>query len=172
MIAGEVRYGRFGLGVDVTVLDADFGFSLRTPPFLAGLADTDNGQVTVIASYRAVETDQQYLDVGVGARYWSIHSTLTLGRVSTESTVKWADALVSVRYHFDLPANFGLTFYGDLGGIGSKLTYQVMGTVDYAPTNWLVLRAGYRDLFFDYRSPTLNRNATLYGPIIAATFRF
>jgi opacity protein-like surface antigen len=172
MIAGEVHYGRFGLGIDLTLIDANFGFSQRTPPALSGNADTDNGQVTIITSYRAVETEQQQIDIGVGARIWSVHSTLTLGRLSTESTTKWADALVALSYHIDLPANFGLTFYGDIGGIGSKLTYQLMGTVDYAPTNWLTLRAGYRDLFFDYRSSTLTRSATLHGPIIAATFRF
>lgn len=172
MIAGEVRYGRFGLGIDFTALDANFGFSLRTPPSLSGNADTDNGQVTIITSYRAMDTDQQNLDIGVGARVWSVHSTLTLGSLSTESTTKWADALVAVRYHVDLPANFGLTFYGDLGGLGSKLTYQIIGTVDYAPKDWLTLRAGYRDLFFDYRSSPLTRSATLHGPIIAATLRF
>jgi hypothetical protein len=172
MIAGEVRYGRFGLGIDFTAIDANFGFSLRTPPFLAGNADTDNYQTTVVASYRVMQTDQQSLDLGFGGRIWSVHSTLTSGRLSTESTTKWADALVAVRHHIDLLADFGLTFYGDFGGIGSKLTYQLVGTVDYAPATWLTLRAGYRDLFFDYRSSDLTRSATLHGPVIAATFRF
>jgi hypothetical protein len=172
MIAGEVRYGKFGLGINLTLLDANFGFSQRTPPFLSGNADTDTGQVTIITSYRAVDANQHHLDIGVGARIWSVHSTLTLGRLWTESTTKWADALVALRYHIDLPGNFGLTFYGDLGGIGSKLTYQLLGTVDYAPTKGLTLRAGYRHLFSDYRSSTLTRNATLHGPIIAATFGF
>jgi len=174
MIAGEVRYGRFGLGIDFNALDANFGFSLRTPPFLAGNADTDNFQTTVIASYRVVQADQQHVDIGVGARIWSVHSTLTLGRLSSESKTRWTDPLLAVRYHLNLPENFGLTLYGDIGGvhIGSALTYEIAATVDFALTNWMVQRAGYRYAFFDYRSSNLNRSATLNGPIIGTTFRF
>jgi hypothetical protein len=121
-----------------------------------------------------VQTDQQHVDIGVGARIWSVHSTLTLGRLSSESRTRWTDPLLAVRYHLNLPANFGLTLYGDIGGlnIGSKLTYEIAATVDFTLTKWMVLRAGYRYAFFDYRSSNLTRSATLNGPIIGTTFRF
>jgi len=54
----------------------------------------------------------------------------------------------------------------------SDLTWQVVGTLDYHPWSWLVLRAGYRHLGVDYDHRGFVFDADISGPIIGASFRF
>jgi hypothetical protein len=84
--------------------------------------------------------------------------------------------LVGGRYHRELGNGFGLTAYGDLGGfgVGAHVDWQVIGTVDYAPSSSLSLHLGYRSLNFNYQGSASNLgfNVHMPGPILAGTFRF
>src|SRR5438477_5390 len=64
--------------------------------------------------------------------------------------------------------------YGDVGGfgIGAHIDWQVIGTVDYAYKSWIDLHAGFRSLNFNYGAPRAGFDVNMYGPILAATFRF
>lgn len=173
MGAGEVRYGRIGLNIDFFALSANFGTALRTPPFLAGQTKVTDIQSSVVLSYRVIKDDDQVLDLGVGARGWSIDTKLKFVPATLKNHSAFVDPLIAFRYHHALPARFGVTIIGQLGGgTNARLSYQVVGTLDYEASKWLILHGGYRHSYFDYRGTPIQFNATLSGPLIAATFRF
>ncbi|MBN8874229.1 MAG: hypothetical protein J0H67_15445 [Rhodospirillales bacterium] len=179
MGAGEARNGRFGVLIDFMALSVKSDVSTNGPLYSGGNVRMTQITGTVMGMYRAVETNNQFLDVGAGVRPWSVSTKFTLNAgllpgVSTSQSVSWADPLIAARYHADISKTLGLTVYGDVGGFGagSELTWQVLGTVDYRWNDWLVTRLGYRHLHIDYQASVLRLNIGLSGPILAATFRF
>jgi len=97
-----------------------------------------------------------------------------LPAASVSRTAGWGDPLLAGRYHRELGNGFGLMAYGDLGGfgIGAHSDWQLIGTLDYAPTPWLTLRTGYRSLNFNYQSndSNLGFNVHMRGPSSRALF--
>lgn len=174
MGVGEVRYGRFGLAMDIIALSANFGTHLTTPPFLAGEAKVSEVQTSAIGYYRILKTPEQSADLGLGLRAWVLTNTLTFGPASLGNRTHILNPILSGRYHHALPANFGVTLYGDIGGGvgGAKLVYQAVALLDYKMTDWLTFHAGYRYSYFDYRGRTIQFNAGMQGPLLGATFRF
>ena len=67
-----------------------------------------------------------------------------------------------------------MTAVGDIGGfgVGSDLTWQAIGTLDYAVNDRLELRAGYRALSVDYEDGKFLYDVLMQGPILGATYRF
>ena len=57
-------------------------------------------------------------------------------------------------------------------GVGSRATWQLLGTVNYRLADQLTLSAGYRKLSVDYRSGGTRFDMRLGGPIIGATLEF
>jgi hypothetical protein len=90
----------------------------------------------------------------------------------TRGTSWVVDPLIGARC--DLPSRFGATAYGAVGGfgVGAHIDWELLGTIDYAANSWIDLHAGFRSLNFDYSFPSASNSVHLYGPIIAATFRF
>ncbi len=86
----------------------------------------------------------------------------------------WADPLLAVRYHRELGNGFSATGYADVGGFGAgaNVDWQLVATIDYAWKPGLDLHGGFRSLNFDYGAPRADFNVHMYGPILAATFRF
>jgi hypothetical protein len=179
MGSAELRNGDYGILFDY--LHAPVRTGLNTPNILfggAGVGGTiDTGSAMFL--YRAFARPNQYLDLGAGARVWGFNTTLSLNQgllrpVSITGGGAWADPMLSMRYHYDFGNGFGATAYGDVGGFGvaANVDWQVIGTIDYAYRSWIDLRAGFRSLNFDYSLPRAGFDMHMYGPIIAATFRF
>lgn len=175
----EFRNGDYGILLDY--LHAPVRAGLNTPNILfggAGVGGTiDTGSAMFF--YRAFARPNQYLDLGAGARVWGFNTALSLNEgllrpVSITGGGAWADPLLSMRYHYDFGNGFGATAYGDVGGfgLGANVDWQVIGTVDYAYRSWIDLQAGFRSLNFNYSLPRAGLDMHMYGPIIAATFRF
>jgi hypothetical protein len=102
---------------------------------------------TAMALYRALEQPTQYADLGVGFRAWAFPANLTLNPrslpgASVTRQASWGDPLIGGRYHYDFSNGFGLTAYGDVGGfgVGAHSDWQLLGTIDYAPSTWLNLQ--------------------------------
>ena len=173
----EARNGRFGLSADLMVI------SIRTPittpgPLFSGVtAQSSQLLSTELGMYRVLEQKDQWLDLGVGVRTIAVWTKLTfnpgiLPGFSQSTSVAWPNPLFAARYHVDLPAKFGLTAYGDVGGVGTNRTWQVLGTVDYRFSDNVTFQAGYRHLHLDWSGSTLQVNLALSGPFLGATFRF
>jgi hypothetical protein len=178
MGAGEVRYDRFGLSADIIAVSLKSNVSTPGPAFSGGTATVTELLSTIMPTYRVLDLPNQSLDVGIGVRviaYWTklTFNTGLLPGFSRSPSLSWADPLLGLRYHIDLPNRFGLTAYGDAGAVsGDNLTWQVMGTIDYRYNEWLTFRGGYRHLHINYDGDVLHTSTALSGPIFGATMRF
>jgi kumamolisin len=59
-----------------------------------------------------------------------------------------------------------------IASVNPGTDWELLGTIDYAANSWIDLHAGFRSLNFNYSFPRAGNTLNLYGPIIAATFRF
>jgi hypothetical protein len=71
-------------------------------------------------------------------------------------------------------SGFSATACGDIGGfgIGAHIDRQVAGTIDYAINSWVDPHHGLRSLNFSYGARRADIQMNLFGPVLAATFRF
>jgi hypothetical protein len=181
MAAAEIRQGPIGLLGDILHVPVTANITTRDVFFQGGKAALTANTGTAMLLYRVLDQPTQFADLGGGMRAWGFSANLTLnpgslaGR-SLDRRAGWGDPLLGGRYHYDFGNGFGLTAYGDLGGfgVGAHVDWQLIGTVDYAPTPWLNLRLGYRSLNFNYdgSDSNLGFNVHMKGPILAGTFRF
>lgn len=187
MGAGEIRRGRIGLAFDVEYADlsAD-GTARRT---LVPGADPTSAKVdttmllaTGAVAYRFLEKDRTWVDVYGGLRAFDIDGDFTVRVPATNTrerrsgSVNWVDGLVGLRGHAPLSERFSVTGFADAGGFGigssSDLTWQVQGTVDYAFTDRVIGRLGYRYMSIDYDNSDLTMDVDMYGPLIGVTWTF
>lgn len=175
----ELRHGRFGLLGDLLYLGLEQDIETRNVAFLGGRARVNSTIGNILGLYRVVDLPGQSVDIGAGVRIWNSDTKLSLNSgllpgVIKKSSVSWADPLLAARYHRTLSERFGLTVYGDIGGfdLGSILTWQVSGMVDYRATESITLSAGWRYLTFNKKQDDFRLDLGFNGPFIAATFRF
>jgi hypothetical protein len=181
LVAAEIRQGPMGLLGDVLHMPVSANITTRNIDFSGGTAKLTANTGTAILVYRVLDTPSQFGDLGGGMRAWGFSANLTLNGAAQPTTsasrsAGWGDPLLAGRYHYEFGNGFGLTAYGDLGGfgVGAHSDWQLIGTVDYAPTPWLNLRLGYRSLNFNYQGSGSNLGFDVHmkGPILAGTFRF
>jgi hypothetical protein len=178
MGSAEVRYDRFGLLTDIMGVSLKSGVATKGVAFSSANATVTELLATILPSYRVLDFGNQSLDLGVGVRvvaYWTklTFDTGLLPGFSRSPSLSWATPIFGLRYHYQFPSKFGLTFYGDAGAVnGDNVTWQLVGSVDYRYNDWITLRGGYRHLHIDYDSDVLHTSTALSGPIIGATMRF
>ena len=181
MGAFEVRQGPLGFLGDVLHVPVSTNITTRNVLFQGGNAALKANMGTGLVLYRLLDQPNQFADAGIGFRAWSFSTDLSLnpGLLAAQSVNRsagWGDPLIGGRYHYDFGNGFGLTAYGDVGGVGvgAHADWQVIGTVDYALNSWINLRLGYRSLNFNYQASDSNLgfNVHMKGPILAATLSF
>jgi hypothetical protein len=179
MGAAEFRNGPVGIALDYLHAPVRTGIQTRNILFGSGTNGTtaDVGNMTFL--YRAIADPDQFLDVGAGVRVWGFNSSISLSQallpaVNISRGGAWADPLIAARYHRELGDGFSATLYGDVGGFGAgaDLDWEVIATVDYAFRPGIDLHAGFRSLNFNQTIPRAGVDVNMYGPLIAATFRF
>jgi hypothetical protein len=175
----EFRSGQFGLLTDYVHAPLKSGVGTSGVLFTGGQSGLTLDTGTAMFMYRAIVQPSQYLDVGLGVRAWGVDGDISLNRrflppVSLTRGGSWADPLIAIRYHRELGNGFSATAYGDVGGFGAgaDVDWQLVGTIDYAWKPGIDLHAGFRSLNFDIGAPRADFNLHMYGPIVAATFRF
>jgi opacity protein-like surface antigen len=183
----EVRNGRFGLVFDLAYADLGTDGEARGALIPGGnpasaSVDTTLLMATAVAAYRFAETSAGWLDVYGGLRFTDLSADVSvnipgIGLAATRSaSADWADAIVGLRGHRPINDRWSVTGLGDIGGFGigssSRLTWQVQGMVDYAFTDSVIGRLGYRYMNIDYRGSRLAIDAEIHGPIIGVTWTF
>jgi hypothetical protein len=177
--AFEVRNGRFGLLSDLMAISLKS--DLKTRDVLSSGATVRVTEVlaTVMPTYRVVDGTEQALDLGIGARVVAFWTKLDFAAgqapgFSRDTALGWAVPIAGVRYKSDIAGPWGVTLYGDVGGVraGGNFTWQAMGLIDYQYNRWLVLHGGYRHLQIDYRGKVIHSDTALSGPLVGATIRF
>lgn len=180
MLSGEARQDRIGLMVDLLYVDLE---SSTPTPFGAlwaeGTVDTKAFLGTAALAYRVFRNRPGWVDVYAGARVLDFTGEVTLeaglaAERSADLSKTLVDPVVGVRAHLDLVDGLSVTGAFDAGGfgVGTDLTWQVLGTVDYAFNDWLTLRVGFRHLSIDYSSGDTSLDLDLSGPIVGTSFRF
>ncbi|MBX9700152.1 MAG: hypothetical protein K2X74_11995, partial [Acetobacteraceae bacterium] len=134
---------------------------------------------TILGMVRVVETPGQHFEIGAGTRIWGLSTKLSLNPGLAAGAIQktnfsWADPLIAARYTARLSPQFGVTVYGDVGGFGagSRLTWQAMGSLDYALSGSTTLRGGWRYLSVDKTRGAYGVDLGFNGPFLAASFRF
>jgi len=179
MLAGEVRYGRFGFVSDLIFLGLeDDGARSRGPVTVAAEVDLDTVIWSFAGSYRVIQDGPATLDLLAGGRLWNVDATGTLtGPLATRQrsgSQTWVDPIIGIAGRLELGGGFALQAEGDVGGFGvsSDLDWQVLGTIQYQLEDWITLEAGYRYLAVDFEDDGFVFDVALSGPIVGASLRF
>jgi hypothetical protein len=136
--------------------------------------------ITLAGGYNYIDTEKGRLDIIAGTRYFYLEQTLGLkvdvgpvkifDRSLTVSDYLW-DAIVGVKGHVNLDANWYLPYYFDIGAGGSDLTLQAMAGVGYK-FDWGDVLLTYRHLHYDFKSDFPQANMYVNGPLLGAVFSF
>jgi hypothetical protein len=114
------------------------------------------------------------LDGFGGLRYTSMDVDLDFpGPVlDTDQRKDWVDPYLGARWDWMFAEKWMTKLRGDIGGfgIGSDLTYNLVGLVDFKPWQHVSLFGGYRVLYQDYStgsgSSEFAYDATMHGPVL------
>lgn len=140
-----------------------------------GSIDIDYNQILaeVAAFYRLIEAGL-VIDGFGGLRYSSMDVELDFpGPLpDVDQRKDWIDPYVGLRWNWNFAEKWGALLRGDVGGfgIGSDLTWNVVGLIDFKPWKHVSLFGGYRALYQDYSTGSGNKkfafDATMQGPIL------
>jgi opacity protein-like surface antigen len=184
---GEIRRDRVGLVFDIAYADLGQDGSARgtivpgADPAIASV-DTTLLMATGVVAYRFFDESGGWADVYGGIRAFDVDVDLDLRvpalgfAASPSASANWVDVLVGLRGHAPLGGRFSLTGLADVGGFGigsmSDLTWQAQATLDYAFTERVSGRLGYRYMSIDYDDADLGLDIDLFGPLIGVTWTF
>ncbi|KRE07123.1 hypothetical protein ASE63_23030 [Bosea sp. Root381] len=180
MASAEMRIDRWSFLIDGQFSQVTTGGKLPGPFFSALKLRSQTTTVQGSVFYRAYEDTTVSVDLGGGIRFWNLNNKLEVLpglanlRIDHRESEIWADPIIGARLGVKLGGPWSLTVAGDVGGfgVGSHLTWQALGSVNYAWSEKLTLKAGYRALHVDYRNSGFSYDVTQHGPAIAATYRF
>lgn len=174
----EMRKGRFGLLSDFMYVKLSTSAPLRG--VVSSGADFEIRQLMLgfYGAYRILENDRTTVDLVAGTRYLWVKESLTLlpgsagGPFAGTASRAWWDGVGGVRANHALSDRFFLSFYGDIGGGGSDLTWQLFGAMGYKVCPNASLLAGYRYLSYDYEDGGFIYDIDTKGPIIGMSIAF
>lgn len=176
----ELRIGRWSFMTDGMFSQVSPGARLPGPYFSSAKLRAQSLTVQATALYRLYSDPMIDIDAGAGVRYWNLDNRLRIApgslnlALTRSESEHWFDPVVAARLLARLGGPWSLSVYGDIGSfdVGSRLTWQALGTVNYdLSRNWS-LRVGYRALHVDYREGRYLYDMTMHGPILGATYRF
>lgn len=129
--------------------------------------------------YRVFENPDTgaFVDVLGGVRVWHISTDLTFSPGILPGTVaqgsrNWVDGIGGLRGKAPLSKKVFITGKFDLGGGGSKFTYQLFGGVGYNINKRIALILGYRDLDVNYDKNSFLYDMSQRGPLVGVGFKF
>lgn len=180
MASAEMQIERWSFLVDAQFSQVTTGGNLPGPFFSALKLRSQTTTLQGSVFHRVYEDTVFALDVGGGVRFWNLDTKLEILpglaklRIDHSQSQMWADPIIDARLGVTLGGPWSLTVAGDIGGFvaGSRLTWQGLGSVNYAWNENLTLKAGYRALHVDYRNGGFSYDVTQHGPAVAATYRF
>lgn len=192
MIAGEARYGNWGIMADV--VSATLQKSGTTPvtpqsgqPFkLAYKPTLQETILTGAATYNFLNNQNATVDGLVGVRWIGLTATLNLAAdgtnysISDSKTMSTADPIVGFKGRYRIAnSTWYVPFYADIGGGGgtTNMTWQAMAGIGKTIEKWVDVALVYRGLYYDMSSSKtggqgLLQKTTFQGPQLSATFRF
>jgi hypothetical protein len=174
MGAAEVRHDRLVFLGDLMFvhLGGDQGIGIRDPDFLRAELDSRTTAVTLVGGYRVADEGPVKVDLLAGGRLNRFNTTLQLEGPNREAEgqVKqtWFDPVIAARVGAPLGGKWSASLYGDVGGfgIGSDITWQAIGTVNYDVNHKLRLGVGWRTFKIHYDRGDFLYDVAQNGPVI------
>lgn len=174
MGAAEARKDRLVILGDLMFvhMEAKEGIGIRDPDFLDAELDSRTASITLLGGYRVANEESVKVDLLAGARLNHSKTSLQLdGPVrSASGSVKqtWLDPVIATRVLAPLGGKWGMTLYGDVGGVlfGSDFSWQGLATVNYQLNRKMTLGAGWRYFKVNYDEGDFLYNVGQNGPLI------
>ena len=115
-----------------------------------------------------------------GLRYMSMRGDLGLpGPLpDVDQRKDWVDPFIGVRWNWRFADRWGLRLRSDVGGfsIGSRLTWNGMGLIEFQPWKHVAFGGGYRVLYQDYDTGSgqnrFSYDATMSGPMLGLDIKW
>jgi hypothetical protein len=175
----EARKNRFVILTDLQYSNLGTERPTPGPLFSNATADFKTFILDPEVGYRIFDDPDKGAFFGVvgGVRYWHLRTDLTfnsglLSAVSASRSRGWVDAVGGVRGSTHLTKRLFISGKADLGGGGSKFTYQLFGGAGLQVSKRLALIGGYRDLKVDYDRDGFLFDTSLRGLIFGLGIKF
>jgi opacity protein-like surface antigen len=154
-IAGPFA-GPAKLGVEMLLATASLGYVLQEQP---GALVQGYGGLRVVD----IETDIRLAGGGPLG-----------GTFDARMDDTWIDPLIGLRGRVTLTDKVSLGGFASIGGfgVGSDLSFDIFGGVEYAFSKRFSANAGFRYLSFDYDGGDADLDLEMYGPVVGVTLRF
>ena len=192
MIAGEARYGSWGIAADLVSSTLQKNGTAPVTPapgynFKVAYKPTlQQTMLTGAATYSLVNNQDANVDGLIGVRWISMTATLNLAldginySLSDSKTVSTVDPIAGFKGRYRIAGStWYIPFYADIGSGGgtTNLTWQAVAGVGKTIEKWVDVSLVYRSLYYDMNSSKTNgagllQKTTFQGPQLSATFKF
>jgi hypothetical protein len=121
---------------------------------------------------------KHFFDLKFGLRGLSMDTDVQVGPLKADQKKEWVDPIIGLRWGWGFAERWTLKMTGDIGGfgVGSDLTWQGAGIIDWQPFKYVSFIGGYRAIYVDYESGSGSNlfkfDATMHGPLIGVNFRW
>ena len=175
----EARKGRFISLTDLEYISISDEKATAGPLFSDVKADIKTFIFIPQIGYRVYHKPEKGTSVHVvgGAMIWRISTDLTLAPgilPGTQIKVRetWVDATGGLRVSTNLSKKLFVNGKFDVGGGGSKFTYQLFGGGGYSITKKFSLLFGYRVIDVNYDKNNFVYDMNQRGPVVGIGFNF
>ena len=138
-----------------------------------GPVDIDFTQILFeLAGFYRITEGAHTIDGLGGLRYSSMDVDLDLPGPNVDQGKDWVDPYLGLRWRWKFAEKWGTDLRGDIGGfgIGSDITWNLVGMVNFKPWKHVGLFGGYRALYQDYSTGSGDNkfkfDATMHGPVL------
>ena len=138
-----------------------------------GPVDIDFTQILFeLAGFYRITEGAHTIDGLGGLRYSSMDVDLDSPGPDVDQGKDWVDPYLGLRWQWKFAEKWVNDLRGDIGGfgIGSDITWNLVGMVNFKPWKHVSLFGGYRALYQDYSTGSGNNkfkfDATMHGPVL------
>ena len=172
-LAGDARWGRFGLLADYSFAELSDGESI---PGASVDYNLEFSIASLGAYYRVDNNPEMDVDIYAGGRWWDAETRLdvTAGPASArrKNDQSWTDYVVGARVHYQPGDRWYFKGLGDYGAGDSDSTWQLYGAGGYVFNQTVSAELGYRILDVDYEEDGFLYDATHEGILAGLNFKF
>jgi hypothetical protein len=172
-----VHKSNWGLLLDVDYLNLGNDFTNAQ-----GIGLNVDFEVTLaeFAGLYRVKNGAHNFDALFGLRSYNMNPEVALlhGPTVVDVTQDWLDPFIGGRWIWTFTQGWSLIARGDIGGfgVGSDLSWQASGLIEWQPFHYVSFLAGYRALNIDYEDGSGNDffkfDATVHGPLLGVNFKW
>ena len=143
-------------------------------PLMLNLSQT-NLILSPRIGYAVMERPNGSLILTAALRYWSmdaeVTSSLPMSEFRMKGWTKWLDGAFGFEASATPLPRVNLFAQGDLGGGGSRSTWQLWGGIAVDPAAWCAVTLSYRHLDVNYQEMVVY-DGHLSGPTLGFAFHF